>query len=94
MADVAAHLVDEVVPAVPIRQWVCTIPWAARTAVAFDRRLGADVLAAFSSSLLRLLRWRSKRASGLGSVDDAKVGAVTFIQRSDSALRVDPHFHC
>ena len=93
MADVAAHLVEEVLPPVPIRQWVCTIPWATRTAVAFDRRLCADVLGAFSSSLLRLLRWRAKRAFGLGSVDDARVGAITFVQRSDSALRVDPHFH-
>ena len=26
MADVATHLVDEVLPEVPVRQWVCTLP--------------------------------------------------------------------
>jgi len=28
----------------------------------------------------------------LRSVRDAQVGAVTFVQRADSALRLDPHF--
>ena len=93
MADVAAHLVDDVLPKVKMRQWVCSLPWKIRTAVAFDRRLCADVLAAFADALLRLLRWRAKRAFGLGSVDDALVGAITFVQRCDGALRIDPHFH-
>ncbi|MFT5359101.1 MAG: hypothetical protein ACI9KE_006344, partial [Polyangiales bacterium] len=26
MSDIAAHLVDSAVPAVPIRQWVCSLP--------------------------------------------------------------------
>ena len=26
MSDIAAHLVDEVLPEVPIRQWVCSLP--------------------------------------------------------------------
>jgi len=31
MSDVAAHLVDEVFPEeVPMRQWVCSLPWALR----------------------------------------------------------------
>ncbi len=30
---------------------------------------------------------------GLSSVEDALIGAVTFIQRVDSALRINPHFH-
>ncbi len=43
MADLAAHLVDEVLPEVPVRQWVCSLPWAMRSMLAFDRaghRLG------------------------------------------------------
>jgi len=94
MADVAAHLVESVLPVVPHRQWVCSLPFAVRTAVGFDRRLCADVLEAFIESLMRLLRRKAKRTGGLGSVDDAKVGAITFIQRFDSAARLDPHFHC
>ena len=44
MADVAAHLVDEVFPAVPGRQWVCSLPWRLRYAMGYDRKLCADVL--------------------------------------------------
>jgi len=93
MSDVAAHLVDEVLPEVPIRQWVGSLPWRLRAALGYDRKLCADVLRAFVGALSRSLRWRAKRALGLRSVDDALVGAVTFVQRADSALRLNVHFH-
>ncbi|MBX3276307.1 MAG: transposase zinc-binding domain-containing protein [Sandaracinaceae bacterium] len=89
MSDVAAHLVDEVLPDVPIRQWVCSLPWALRYLLAYDRRLCAAALAAFVGAVTRSLRWRATRQLGLRSVEDAFVGAVTFIQRSDSALRLN-----
>jgi hypothetical protein len=53
MADVAAHLVDEVFPEVPVRQWVCSLPWRLRYAMGYDRKLCADVLDAFIVSTLR-----------------------------------------
>lgn len=93
MSDLAAHLVDDVLPEVPVRQWVCSLPWRLRYAMGYDRRLCADVLGAFIGALTRSLRRRAKRALGLRSVKDALVGAVTFVQRSDSALRLNPHFH-
>jgi hypothetical protein len=93
MADVAAHLVDHVLPAVPVRQWVITLPWRLRVAVAYDRRLCADVLGAFLESLEASLRRRAKATLGFRRLADAEVGAVTFIQRSDGALRANPHFH-
>ncbi|MCZ7680805.1 MAG: transposase [Sandaracinaceae bacterium] len=93
MADLAAHLVDDVLPEVPLRQWVCSLPWAMRCMLAFDRALCADVLAVFIAALTRSMRRRAKRILSLRSVDDALVGALTVIQRSDSALRVNPHFH-
>jgi hypothetical protein len=94
MADAGAHLVDDVLPeSASYRQWVCSLPFSVRAAVAFDRDLCADVLEAFTGSLLRHVRWRVKRAFGLQSVAEAHVGAITFIQRCDGALRVDPHFH-
>ena len=37
MADVATHLVDEVLPEVPVRQWVCTLPWALRKHAGYKR---------------------------------------------------------
>jgi hypothetical protein len=70
MSDVAAHLVDEVLPwmrlslsqlwQVPIRQWVCSLPWRLRYAMGYDRRLCADVLAVFIAALRRSLRHRAK----------------------------------
>jgi len=87
MSDVAAHLVDEVLPKVPIRQWVCSLPWRLRYAMGYDRRLCADVLAVFIAALRRSLRHRAKRELGLRSVDDAQIGAITFVQRGDSSLR-------
>jgi hypothetical protein len=93
MSDNAAHLVDEVLPRVPVRQWVCSLPWRLRYAMGYDRKLCADVLRAFIGSLRRSLRWRAKRKLGLRSVEDALFGAVTFIQRSDSSLRLNVHYH-
>lgn len=93
MSDIAAHLVDDVLPQVPVRQWVCSLPWSLRYALAYDRRLCADVLEAFLGALSRALRWRAKRQLGLSSVQDVLVGAVTFIQRVDSSLRINVHFH-
>lgn len=93
MSDIAAHLVDEVLPEVPIRQWVCTLPWRLRYVMGYDRKLCADVLGAFIGALKRSLRWRAKRELNLRSVDDARVGALTFVQRADSSLRLNVHFH-
>jgi hypothetical protein len=38
MSDVAAHLVDEMLPKVPVRLWVCSLPWRLRYAMGYDRR--------------------------------------------------------
>lgn len=45
-ANVAAHLVDRVLPAVPMRQWVLSLPFELRRVAACR----ADVLAALSRS--------------------------------------------
>ena len=45
-------------------------------------------------ALRRSLRYRAKLELGLRSVEDAKFAALTFIQRSDSSLRLNVHFHC
>ena len=80
-------------PEVPIRQWVCSLPWRLRCALGYDRRLCADVLGAFTEALKRSLHGRAKRKFGLRSVCDAQIGALTFVQRADSALRLNVHFH-
>jgi hypothetical protein len=38
-------------------------------------------------------RPEAKRALGLRTVGTAEIGAVTFVQRCDSSLRLNVHFH-
>lgn len=81
MSDVAAHLVDDVFPPVPARQWVCSLPWRLRVAIEYER------------ALTRSLRHRAKAQPRLARVEDAPVGAVTFEQRCDSSLPLNVHVH-
>jgi hypothetical protein len=39
MSDAAAHLVDRVLPEVPVRQWVLSLPYPLRFGLAYDRQL-------------------------------------------------------
>ena len=58
MADTAAHLVDNVFPHVPVRQWVLSLPIEIRYRLAYDKKLTSDVLAVF----LRVVRgWYKKK---------------------------------
>ena len=90
MADTAAHLVDRVLPAVPIRQWVLTLPHSLRYRCAYDARLASDVLRAFVRSLFSELR---RRARNHWNLRLEQCGAVTFVQRFGSAMNLNLHFH-
>jgi len=90
MADTAAHLVDRVLPEVPIRQWVLTLPYPLRYRCAYDARLASEVLRAFIRALFAELRRRARRQWGVRA---EQCGAVTFIQRFGSALNSNLHFH-
>ncbi len=92
MADTAAHLVDRVLPEVPVRQWVLSLPWALRYRLAYDRRLCSDVLGLFIRTVFGALR---RRARDLYPTHAHKpdCGAVTFVQRFGDALNLNLHFH-
>jgi hypothetical protein len=90
MADTAAHLVDRVLPEVPIRQWVLTLPYPLRYRCAYDPRLASEVLRAFLRALFAELR---RRARHHWRVRAQQCGAVTFIQRFGSAMNLHLHFH-
>ena len=89
MADTAAHLVDSVQPAVPVRQWVLTLPFRLRFLVAFDRELCRAVRAIFVGTVLAELRRRARRQG----VADGRSGAVVCVQRFGGALNLNVHFH-
>jgi hypothetical protein len=90
MADTATHLVDRVLPEVPIRQWVLTLPYQFRYRCAYDARLTSAVLRAFIRALFAELRRRARKQ---WETPADQCGAVTFIQRFGSALNLNVHFH-
>ena len=89
MADLAAHLVDDVLGGFPVRQWVLTLPHRLRYALAWDHELCRTVLAVFIRALLTFERRRAERRGIRGG----RGGAVTAIQRFGSALNLNVHFH-
>ena len=93
MADMAVHLEQNVLPLVPVRHWICSLPWGLRALLGYDRTLCSEVISAFVGELSGSLRRRAKRLLGLGSVADAHTGAIASIQRTDSALRLNVHAH-
>ena len=90
MADTAAHLVDRVLPEVPIRQWVLSLPFALRYRLAYDARLATEVLRVFVRAVFASLRRSARRKWG---VSQGQCGAVTFVQRFGDALNLNVHFH-
>ena len=90
MADTAAWLVDRVLPLVPVRQWVLTLPFPLRFRLAYDSGLTSDVLRIFLRAVFSSLRRRARR---VGPIDRPQGGAVTFVQRFGDALNLNVHFH-
>jgi hypothetical protein len=85
----ALTLVDHVLPEVPIRQFVLTLPFSLRFPLAFDGKLLGQVLRIVIDTIAANYR---KRQTERGIVD-GQSGAVTVIQRANSDLRLSPHFH-
>jgi len=89
VSELAAHLVDRVLPHVPIRQWVFTVPVPVRYQLAFDATLTRAVLRVFLRTVFSWLRRRATRRGLVG----ARCGAVTAIQRFGGAANLNVHFH-
>ena len=80
MTESAARLVDHVLPRVPVRQWVLSLPYRLRYLVAWDHELCRAVLGVYARALLAFQR---RRARGCGA-QDGHSGCVTVIQRFGS----------
>ena len=89
MAERAAHLVDRVLPAVGIRQWVLTLPWGRRLLLARHPGQIRRVLGIATAEIFQWVRHDLARR-GLGG---GQTGSVTVVQRFGSALRLNVHFH-
>ena len=89
MCAEAAHLVDRVLPDVPVRQWVITVPYALRLALAADARALTAVSRIAMDEVTRSYR---RRASAVG-LDDAETGSIAFHQRFGGSLNLHVHIH-
>ena len=89
MSGTAAHLVGNVLPAVPYRQWVLSLPRQVRFLLARDGDLLGQVLGVF---LRKVFAWQRRRARAHG-IEDPQCGAVSFVQRFGSLLNLNCHAH-
>ncbi|MGL6111991.1 MAG: transposase zinc-binding domain-containing protein [Rubrivivax sp.] len=87
MAQTAAHLVDHVIPHVPVRQWVLSLPIPLRLLLAARPKLVTPVLQVVHRVITRYLLGPAELKAG-----EADSGAVTLIQRFGSAANI--HLHC
>jgi DNA-directed RNA polymerase subunit RPC12/RpoP len=88
MVETAAHLVDHVLPPLPVRQWVLSRPKRLRYYLQHDRKALNTALRIFLDEIERHLRAHSP-----GAGPDARAGAVAFIHRFGSSLNPHTHFH-
>ena len=95
MAQTAAHLVDHVIPPVPVRQWVISVPKRLRGFLADRPAAVAALTGIFIEEIERLL------GAAAGVTSDAcapaaarpRLGAVSFLHRFGSALNHHVHLH-
>ena len=88
MAETAMLLADEVLPALPLRQWVISFPFALR--FLFASR--PEALARALEVIYRLLATHLAHKAGSTRKRSA-TGAVTLVQRFGSALNLNIHLH-
>jgi hypothetical protein len=84
------HLTERVLPHVPTRQWVLSLPRWARWALARDPSRISRALDAALKAIFTLQRHRA-RGQGLRG---AHCVAISFVQRFGDSLNLNVHFHC
>ncbi len=87
MAETAAHLADHVLPRLPVRQWVLSLPKRLRYPLQHDR----EALDSALRSVLDAVEQQRSRCPGAGP--KARTGAVACIHRFGASLNPPPHFH-
>jgi hypothetical protein len=84
MAEVAVHLTDAVIPHLPTRQWVLSVPKRLRPFLHQSPEVASAVLGIFIRALRAALRDASPGAPT--AVRDVQLGAISFPQRFGSSL--------
>ena len=89
MANTAAHLVDRVLPSVPVRQFVLSFPYELSGLAATRPDVLAVLCRIFGEAIALHYRTWAKSAGFAAS----RTGAVTFVHRFGSSLNLHAHFH-
>ncbi len=89
MVETSAHLIDHVIPSVPVRQWVLSFPWPLR--LLFARQ--PNTLSRCLAVIIRAVETDLIHRAGLTRASGARSGTVTLIQRFGSALNLNIHLH-
>jgi hypothetical protein len=82
MCQTATNLIEHVLPPVPLRQWVLTLPFELRGRLGFDGKLLGTVARLFVDSVLGWYRRRLRSSER----ERAESGAVIVVQRASSDL--------
>jgi hypothetical protein len=86
MCNEAVQVVDRVLPNVPIRQWVLSLPWELRRLAAMKPAVLGAMDRIFAQEIARL----TKRLTGIAG---AQSGSVACPQLFGRSLNVHPHLH-
>ena len=92
MAQTAAHLVERVIPWVPTRQWVVSVPIPLRYWMAASQDLTSTVHTIIRSTIGQY--YVTQAVTRGVPRDQVQPGSVTFIQRFGSAINLNVHYHC
>ena len=89
MSSLAANLVDRVIPRVPVRHWVFSLPFDLRPLVAYRPAALRLVLNTYLNTVFDWIRGRTR----LSQSATVRGAAVTLAQRAGGAINLNPHFH-
>lgn len=93
MSETAAHLVDNVLPAAPVRQWTVTLPMSLRYIAAYDADLCREIHGLAVDAIYRWMRQKAKKDLELNSSNALECGSVGFIHRARGDLALFVHYH-
>src|SRR5271170_1295694 len=86
MVETAAHLIENLIPPVPMRQWVISFPKRIRHYIQTDEILQMVLRIVVDEVKNRIIACSPK-------IGNAQFGAISFIQRFGNTLNFHPHFH-
>jgi len=95
MAQTTAHLVDHVIPPVPVRQWVISVPKRLRGMLADRPAAVATLTKIFLDEIERLQLTASgfNPAANTPASARPRLGGISFLHRFGSALNHHVHLH-